>query len=75
MTAEKISACANADPCFPDLRLILSVCSCMGELFFSTIPNAAFATHSNCQRNLGGFILPAWAPDPPSGYYLGDILR
>jgi len=26
-------------------------------------------------KNLGGFILSAWAPDPPSGYYLGDILR
>jgi hypothetical protein len=25
--------------------------------------------------NLGGFILSAWAPDPPSGCYLGDILR
>jgi len=29
----------------------------------------------NPLENLGGFILSAWAPDPPSGYYLGDILR
>jgi hypothetical protein len=42
---QNVCACANADLCFPDIRLIQSVCSCMGELFFSTILNAAFATH------------------------------
>jgi hypothetical protein len=43
---------------------------------------AQVATHRDTQdapqwpqRNLGGFILSAWAPDPPSGIYLGDILR